>query len=98
MAISFPMPRSAAMALAVLAFAAVADARAEDPPAPQPSAASSGQKAGGARAGATTPASPAAAEQHRLPPDSTTKQTLALAGRPGRNDRDSQATSTPDLT
>ena len=36
------------------------------------------------RAGRTRrhrPASPAAAEQHRLPPDSTTKQTLALPGR-----------------
>ena len=35
--------------------------------------------AGRGRGGA--PASPAAAEQHRLPPDSTTKQTLALPGR-----------------
>ena len=33
------------------------------------------------RHAAATPASPAAAEQHRLPPDSTTKQTLALPGR-----------------
>ena len=59
-------------------------AHAEDAPAPaqQPAAAPSGQKSGGpgGRA-ATSPASPAAAEQHRLPPDSTTKQTLALPGR-----------------
>src|SRR5665811_697772 len=42
-------------------------------------AAPAGQKSGGGRA--ATPASPAAVEQHRLPPDSTTKQTLALPGR-----------------
>jgi len=57
-------------------------ARAEDP-APQPAATASpspsGQKGGAARAAAT--ASPAAAEQHRLPPDSTTKHALALPGR-----------------
>ena len=34
----------------------------------------------GARA-ASTPASPSAAEQHRLPPDATTSQTVALPGR-----------------
>ena len=48
-----------------------------------PTPAPSGQK-GGARArgdSSTPPASPAVAEQHRLPPDSTTKQTLALPGR-----------------
>ena len=41
----------------------------------------SDQKAGatGTRGNASNP--PAAAEQHRLPPDSTTKQTLALPGR-----------------
>ena len=48
----------------------------------QPAATPSGQKSGatGGRSGAA-PSSPAAAEQHRLPPDSTTKQTLALPGR-----------------
>ncbi|MEA2943540.1 MAG: hypothetical protein QOD09_4069, partial [Bradyrhizobium sp.] len=49
-------------------------------PAPAPSA----WKGGGDRQRgdtSTTPASPAVAEQHRLPPDSTTKHTLALPGR-----------------
>ena len=62
-------------------------ARAEDasPPASQqqpaatPSPSPSGQKGGAGRGTAATP--PPAAEQHRLPPDSTTKQTLALPGR-----------------
>ncbi len=62
----------------------VVGAHAEDPPPPpsqQPAATPSGQKSGAAGGHATTPAQPAAAEQHRLPPDSTTKQTLALPGR-----------------
>ena len=56
-------------------------------PAPQPSAAApAGQKAGpgqpqGGRRAAETPATPAAAEQHKLPPDSTTKQRVDLPGR-----------------
>ncbi len=55
----------------------------EPPPAATPPA---GQKSGeqkpSERGGrADTPASAATAEQHRLPPDSTTKQTLALPGR-----------------
>ena len=55
----------------------------QDAPAPaqQPAAAPSGQKAGGPAGHAAGPTPPAAAEQHRLPPDSTTKQTLALPGR-----------------
>jgi carboxypeptidase C (cathepsin A) len=70
---------------ALIAFTVIAGARAEDvlPPAQQPSAATpSGHKSGGpgGRA-AATPASPAAAEQHRLPPDSTTGHTLSLPGR-----------------
>jgi carboxypeptidase C (cathepsin A) len=56
-------------------------------PAPQPSSATpTGQKAGaaqppGGRRAAETPATPAVAEQHKLPPDSTTKQTVDLPGR-----------------
>src|ERR1700724_312223 len=51
-------------------------------PQPQPAATPSGQKSGGPGGrGTGTPGSPAAAEQHRLPPDSTTRQTLALPGR-----------------
>src|SRR5712671_6959548 len=77
-------PRHARIVLAFFVFAMVAGARAEDAPQPpeQPAATPSGQKSGapGGRGGAT-PASPAAAEQHRLPPDSRTKHTLALPGR-----------------
>ena len=85
MAIHFVAPRHARMVLAVLVFAIMAGARAQDasqPPEQQPAATPSGQKSGatGGRGGAT-PTSPAAAEQHRLPPDSRTKQTLALPGR-----------------
>src|SRR3984893_18789867 len=90
MAIAFTLPCKAGFVLALLAFTMVAGARAEDvppPPAQPPAATPSGQKSGGAGGRATTPSSPvsasspAAAEQHRLPPDSTTKQTLALPGR-----------------
>ena len=85
MAIHFAPPRHARMVLAVLVFAMMAGARAEDAPQPpeqQPAATPSGQKSGapGGRGGAA-PNSPAAAEQHRLPPDSSTKHTLALPGR-----------------
>jgi carboxypeptidase C (cathepsin A) len=73
--------RRARFALALLVFAMLAGARAEDAPQPPPTAAPSGQKTGAGGRAAATPASPATAEQHRLPPDSTTKQTLALPGR-----------------
>src|SRR6202034_4839367 len=61
-----------------------AGARAEDaqqPLTPQPAATPSGQKpgAGGGHGSLSNP--PVAAELHRLPPDSTTKQTLVLPGR-----------------
>jgi carboxypeptidase C (cathepsin A) len=81
-----PAPRHACFALVLFALSLAAGARAQDvpqpPPPPQPTAAPSAQKsgAGGGRAVAT-PASPATAEEHRLPPDSTTKQSLALPGR-----------------
>jgi carboxypeptidase C (cathepsin A) len=79
-------------AIALLAFAVLTETRAQDaaptPSPPQsattsaPAPAPSGQKGGArTRGDSSTPASPAAAEQHRLPPDSTTKQTLALPGR-----------------
>ncbi len=85
MAIHFAVPRRARMVLAVFVFAVMAGARAQDAPQPpeqQPAATPSGQKSGapGGRSGAA-PSSPAAAEQHRLPPDSRTKHTLALPGR-----------------
>jgi carboxypeptidase C (cathepsin A) len=76
--------RHAWFALALLVCSMAVGVRAEDAPPPQqqPAATPSGQKAGGGGGrGANTPTSPAVAEQHRLPPDSTTKQTLALPGR-----------------
>jgi carboxypeptidase C (cathepsin A) len=81
----FGARRHARFALALLASAMLAGARAEDAPQPPPqppTAAPSGQKSGatGGRA-AATPASPATAEQHRLPGDSTTNQTLTLPER-----------------
>jgi carboxypeptidase C (cathepsin A) len=78
--------RDARLILALLMMTVATGARAEDLPQPAqqaPAAATpSGQKGGGAGArGGGTPATPAAAEQHKLPPDSTTKQTLELPGR-----------------
>src|ERR1700722_14993285 len=84
MANRFAAPRHVCLAVALLAFSLMAGARAEDaasPHEPQPAATPSGQKSGGASGHAAGAASPAEAEQHRLPPDSTTKQTLALPGR-----------------
>ena len=96
MTIAFTLPRMSGFALALLAFTMMAGARGQDapvPPAQQPAAAPPGQKAGGAAGrgaapnssgsptSASSPGSPATAEAHRLPPDSTTKQTLALPGR-----------------
>jgi carboxypeptidase C (cathepsin A) len=67
-----------ALVLAAFTVAFAGFARAEDPPQPPP-AGQKGGRGGGAQAAA--PASPSAAEQHRLPSDSTTKQTLDLPGR-----------------
>jgi carboxypeptidase C (cathepsin A) len=80
MVIAFAAPRHVRFALALVVLTMVVGARAEEAPQPQPAATPSGQKAGAGGRGTTAP-SPAAAEQHRLPPDSTTKQTLALPGR-----------------
>jgi carboxypeptidase C (cathepsin A) len=84
MVLPFRASRRAPILLALFASCALTVVRAQDAPRPpqeQPAAAPSGQKsgAGGGRAG--IPGSPAAAEEHRLPPDSTTKHTLALPGR-----------------
>src|SRR5258708_27125069 len=84
MAIHFRTPRRGRLALTLLALCVVAGARADDAPQPpqqQPAATPSGQKSGATgEHGGAAPNSPAA-EQHRLPPDSTTQQTLALPGR-----------------
>ncbi len=84
MAIAFPVRRAPLM-FTLFAIMLAGSLRAEDrpqPPREQPGmAAPSGQKGGpGARSG-NTPASQGAAEQHRLPPDSTTKHRLDLPGR-----------------
>ncbi len=73
------------LVLALVAISIAGHVRAEDLPAPQPTPAAAtpatpqggGQ---GTRGGGTAATSPAA-EQHKLPPDSTTKQTLDLPGR-----------------
>jgi carboxypeptidase C (cathepsin A) len=61
-----------------LAFAS--GVHAQDVPSDQSSTATS-QKPSEKGGHANAPAGPAAAEQHRLPPDSTTKQTVVLPGR-----------------
>lgn len=79
----------ARVAIALLAFSLLTETRAQDaaptPTATQSSAtpapAPSGQKGGARARGDISPSSPAVAEQHRLPPDSTTKQTLVLPDR-----------------
>ena len=84
MATNFAVSRCLYLAAGLLAFSLAIGARAQDaPPADQqPASQKGGDSKSGDRGGrANTPASPAAAEQHRLPPDSTTKQTLALPGR-----------------
>ena len=86
MAFQFTAARLIRLAATLLIVCCVSAARAEDQappdstqPAATPSPSPSGQKGGAGRGGAAAP-SPAA-EQHRLPPDSTTRQTLALPGR-----------------
>jgi len=74
---------SCILVVALCAAPLLAPARAQDAAAPaqQQSASPPGQKGGGAKGRASTPGSEATAEQHRLPPDATTKHTLALPGR-----------------
>ena len=87
MAFRFTATRPMRLAVTLLIVCWVSGARAEEAssptsqqqPAATPSPSPSGQKDGAGRGTAATP--PPAAEQHRLPPDSTTRQTLALPGR-----------------
>jgi carboxypeptidase C (cathepsin A) len=90
MGFCFTMQRHRRFAVALLAFTIVASARAQDADAPRerssqqqpaatPSPSPSGEKGGAGRGGAAN--NPPPAEQHRLPPDSTTRQTLTLPGR-----------------
>ena len=87
MVFRFTATRPMRLAATLLVVCWVSGARAEEassptsqqPAAATPSPSPSGQKGGAGRG--TAPTSPPVAEQHRLPPDSTTKQTLALPGR-----------------
>jgi len=90
MTLALPALRQIGFALALGASCMIGSARAEDtPPTPQPSASPSpqtpagpaGQKGGGGNSASNPPASQAVAELHKLPPDSTTRQTLELPGR-----------------
>ena len=90
MTVRFALSRPAGIAMALSAVALLAasigsEARAQDAAPQQQGTASPGQRpagAGGRGNAAANAAAPAAnAEQHRLPPDSTTKQTLTLPGR-----------------
>jgi carboxypeptidase C (cathepsin A) len=86
MAFRFTATRPMRLAATLLVVCWVSGVRAEEAssptsqqqPAATPSPSPSGQKGG---AGRGTAAPPPVAEQHRLPPDSTTRQTLALPGR-----------------
>jgi carboxypeptidase C (cathepsin A) len=86
MAFRFTATRPMRLAATLLVVCCVSAARAEEAssptsqqqPAATPSPSPSGQQGGAGRGTATTPP---VAEQHRLPPDSTTRQTLALPGR-----------------
>src|SRR5690348_13678215 len=70
-------------ALAIVGCSAWTAVRAEEAPptTPAPAATPSSKKGVAGVRGSTPPASQAVAEQHKLPPDSTTKQTLDLPGR-----------------
>lgn len=83
MVTSLPAPRRAFLVLAVSVFAFASFARADDPPQPRAEAASpAGQKGGrGSGAPGASQNAASASELHRLPPDSTTQQTLDLPGR-----------------
>jgi len=84
MAAAIVAVRHACLALALVALTIVAGARAQDAPQPTnpPAAApASAHKEDGKGGRGAPPASPDVAEQHRLPPDSTTKQSVELPGR-----------------
>jgi carboxypeptidase C (cathepsin A) len=93
MAIRFMTQRLACLATVLFALSLASVVRAQEAqdqprpsqqatPTPGQTAQPGGQKGGGRRGGGGDSATPsAAAEAHRLPPDSTTKQTLALSGR-----------------
>ena len=87
MAFRFTAQRHMRLAVTLLALCCAAGARAEDAARAVAAAATRSRHrrrlhpARKAGQGASNGATPPAAEAHRLPPDSTTKQTLALPGR-----------------
>jgi carboxypeptidase C (cathepsin A) len=69
-------------ALACVVVSATGFAQPEDtPPAQQQATVPGSARSGASSHAASPPASPPVAEQHRLPPDSTTRQTVELPGR-----------------
>jgi len=91
MAIGFAARWWSCLAVVLMVLSGPAAVRAQDADeaqqeqADKPAAAPAGQKAPSGQKGegrrGSGQSTPPAAEQHRLPPDSTTKQTLALPGR-----------------
>jgi carboxypeptidase C (cathepsin A) len=90
MRLALPALRQIGLVLALGTACMIGSVRAEETPVtPQPSASPSpktpagpaAQKGGAGNRASTPPASQAVAEQHKLPPDSTTRQTLDLPGR-----------------
>jgi carboxypeptidase C (cathepsin A) len=72
----------AALVSLTMLHAGVATAEDAPPPQAQPTPAPGPARPGpGGNRAASTPNSPSTAEQHKLPPDSTTKQTVELPGR-----------------
>ncbi|WP_342713463.1 peptidase S10 [Bradyrhizobium sp. B124] len=69
--------RRTSLALILFACGVMGSARADDPPPRAQVTTPAGQKGGAGQA----PSTPSAAEQHRLPPDCSTKQRLDLPGR-----------------
>lgn len=82
MVVRFAALRRTGLVLALSAVALAGVARADDPTQSRSEApAPAGQKGGRGNAPSAAQASPSGPDQHRLPPDSTTKQTLELPGR-----------------
>ena len=70
-----------AISILVVLCTPFVSARADEPSPQIPTTAPAGQKGSPGARGSNAPSSPATAEQHKLPPDSTTKQVLDLPGR-----------------
>jgi carboxypeptidase C (cathepsin A) len=82
MAARLVAPRHVRVALMFLVLSAMTGARAQDAsPQPQPPAATPSDQKADATAAHGKASNPPAAEKHRLPPDSTTRHSLALPGR-----------------